>query len=72
MLAPHAIIWMPALRSSSSRSGVTRNELAAGMKTFFSQWDADRNGTLDQKEIADGLQKLVPAPKGFGPPPKGP
>ena len=45
------------------------------MKRLFGEWDLDRNGSLDQKELADGLQKLVPPPKGgfggFGGPPKG-
>ena len=37
--------------------------------------DLDRNGSLDQKELADGLQNSSPPPKGgfggFGGPPKG-
>jgi spore coat protein CotH len=45
-------------------------EFAAGMKKFFAEWDKDKSGTLDQKEVADGLQKLAPQPGGFGPPPR--
>jgi hypothetical protein len=48
---------------------VSEPELSAGMKKHFSEWDRDKNGTLDQREIADGLQKLLPAGAGggFGP-----
>jgi hypothetical protein len=46
------------------------DEFAAGMKKLFAEWDKDRSGTLDPKEIADGLQKLAPPPGGgFGGPP---
>jgi spore coat protein CotH len=61
-------------------------EFNAAMKKFFSEWDKDRSGTLDQQEVTDGLQKLAPPPKKggfpggmggpgggpFGPPPAGP
>jgi len=57
----------------TNRDGhVSEAEFSGGMKRFFSQWDADKNGSLDQKEIADGLQKLMPTPQGpFGGPPGG-
>jgi spore coat protein H len=48
---------------------VSEEEFAAGMKKLFAEWDKDKSGTLDQKKIADGLQKLLPPPGGFGPPP---
>ncbi|MSR31742.1 MAG: hypothetical protein EXR99_09580 [Gemmataceae bacterium] len=50
---------------------VTEAEFATGMKVFFSTWDKDKNGALDQEEIAEGLQKLQgipvrPSPLGQG------
>ena len=39
----------------------------AGMKKLFAEWDADKSGSLDQKKLAEGLQKLLPPPGGFGP-----
>jgi spore coat protein CotH len=48
---------------------LTEAEFTNGMMKFFVEWDKDKNGMLDQKEVADGLQKLMPQPGGFGPPP---
>ena len=56
----------------ANRDGkVSEEEFAAGMKKLFAEWDKDKSGTLDQKKIADGLQKLLPPPPGggFSPPP---
>lgn len=39
-------------------------EFAAGWKKHFAEWDKDKSGSLDQKELSEGLQKLIPA----GPP----
>ncbi|MCE9530916.1 MAG: hypothetical protein K8T89_07310 [Planctomycetes bacterium] len=39
-------------------------ELAAA---FLKEWDTDKNGSLDGKEIEAGLTGLIPPPK-FGPP----
>lgn len=41
----------------------------AGAKKHFGEWDANKDGVLDQKETADGFQEQIPAPK-FGSPPK--
>jgi spore coat protein H len=40
---------------------VSEEEFAAGMKKRFAEWDKNKNGTLDQREMAEGLQKLMPA-----------
>ncbi|WP_254510466.1 CotH kinase family protein [Anatilimnocola floriformis] len=39
---------------------VSEAEFTVGMKRLSGEWDQDKNGALDQKEIADGLQKLLP------------
>ena len=60
---------------------VSEAEFNASTKKFFREWDRNKDGVLDQQEIADGLQKLVPPPKkggfpggpgGFGGGPFGP
>ncbi len=47
---------------------VTKAEVLAGVKKFFADCDKDRKGTLDEKALADGLNRLFPAPPGFGAP----
>jgi outer membrane protein assembly factor BamB len=47
---------------------LTRGELVAGVKRFFKDCDKDKKGELDEKAIADGLSRILPAPRGFGPP----
>ncbi len=49
--------------AATAPSRVSDAEFAAGMKKHFSDWDRDKSGSLDQREIAEGLQKLVPAPR---------
>jgi hypothetical protein len=39
---------------------VTEAEFTAGMKNHFLEWDKDKNGTLDPRELSEGLQKLMP------------
>ncbi|MCC6420609.1 MAG: CotH kinase family protein [Gemmataceae bacterium] len=51
---------------------VTKAELAAGVKTFFADADKAKKGTLDEAAIADGLNRIIPRPKGFPGGPGGP
>jgi spore coat protein H len=39
---------------------VSEVEFDAGMKKRFAEWDRNKNGVLDQRELAEGLQKLIP------------
>ncbi|WP_425614317.1 CotH kinase family protein [Anatilimnocola sp. NA78] len=50
---------------------LTEDEAAAGIAKAVRDWDKNKNGTLDQRELTEGLQKLLPpsAPPG---PPRGP
>ncbi|MBX3400326.1 MAG: CotH kinase family protein [Gemmataceae bacterium] len=59
---PGAQLAKPLLDSlDSDKDGkVSEAELEAGMKKHFREWDKNRNGTLDQRELAEGLQKLMP------------
>lgn len=50
---------------------VSREELTAGAKKFFEDADKDKKGALDEKQLAEGLNRIIPRPPGFGPPPGG-
>jgi outer membrane protein assembly factor BamB/Ca2+-binding EF-hand superfamily protein len=45
---------------------VTREELVAGVKKFFAQADKDKTGKLDEKQVAKGINRIVPGPRGQG------
>ncbi len=45
---------------------VSREAFLDGAEMLFKHWDKDKNGCLDEKEIADGLSQFVPRPE-FGP-----
>jgi hypothetical protein len=51
---------------------LSKDELTAGVKQFFKDCDRDGKGTVDEKQLAEGLNRLFPAPPGFGPPGGGP
>ena len=51
---------------------LTRDQFIAGAEKLFKQWDKDKNGFLDEKEITAGLNQFIPPPAfgpGVGPPP---
>jgi hypothetical protein len=50
---------------------LSKDELIAGVKKFFADCDKDRKGKLDEAAVAAGINRLLPAPPGFGPPPGG-
>lgn len=41
-------------------------EFLAGVKKFFTDTDKDKKGTLDEEQLAEGLKRILPQPKGFG------
>lgn len=47
---------------------VSKDELRAGVGKFFDDCDKEKKGKIDAKAIADGLNRLMPPPPGFGPP----
>jgi spore coat protein CotH len=51
---------------------VSKDELLAGARKFFKDTDKDKKDKLDEKQIAEGLSRLLPAPPGFGPQPGSP
>ena len=54
-------------RLDANRDGrVTEAEFRDGMQRLFREWDRDGKGTLDLKQLTDGLQKLTPSPPGPG------
>lgn len=46
---------------------LTLDEMTAAAEKFFKQWDKDKNGSLDDKELLEGLNRLL-LPPNFGPP----
>lgn len=56
---------MQALDSNQDGS-LNEDELAAGAKLLFKDAGRGRNATLDQNQVADALNRLMPPPPGFG------
>jgi cytochrome c2/Ca2+-binding EF-hand superfamily protein len=44
---------------------LSKEELVAGVKQFFSKQDAEKTGKLTQKQIVDGLSAIIKVPPGF-------
>jgi mono/diheme cytochrome c family protein len=44
---------------------LSKEELVAGVKQFFSKQDKDKTGKLTQQQIADGLSAIITVPRGF-------
>ena len=51
---------------------VSKDEFLDAAKRFFKECDKDNKGALDFKTLADGIQRLMAPPPGFGPPPPPP
>src|SRR5262249_12850216 len=63
-----------AALDSNKDGKVSREELVAGVKKFFNDCDKDKSGSLTEAQLAAGLDRIWPKPKGFpgGPFPGGP
>ena len=62
-----------ARRAGADRGGsVPLDKLVAAAAALFQECDKDKSGSLDEKEIAAGIDLLAPPPPGFGPPPTPP
>ncbi len=66
---PGNFLARPLLEAlDSDRDGkVSKDEWVAGVRKFFEDTDKDKKGRLDEKQIAEGLNRLFPRPPGFGP-----
>jgi len=52
-------------RADTDKDGrVTLDEWVAAAKQFFKEADKDNKGTLDEKQIAEGINRALPAPGG--------
>jgi enterochelin esterase-like enzyme len=52
-------------RADADKNGkVTEEEWIAAMKEFFKECDKDGKGTLDEKQLADGINRMVGRPGG--------
>lgn len=47
---------------------LTKEETDAAVKALFAKLDKDHKGELNQQELTDGINKLMPRPPGFGRP----
>jgi len=57
---------------SNQDAAITRAEYLAGVKKFFADTDKAKAGTLDEKQLRDGINRIFPGfPGGFQPPPDG-
>lgn len=45
---------------------VSTEEFTSGMARFARDWDQDKNGSLNQRELGEGIQRLMPMPRGPG------
>ncbi len=58
--------------NTAKNGKLSKDEVVAGAKKFFKDTDKDNKGMLDEAQIADGINAIVPRPKGFpAAPPKG-
>jgi spore coat protein CotH len=56
-------------RADADKDGkVTLAELLTAAEALFKEADKDKDGSLDEKEVAAGIDLLAPPPPGFGPP----
>ena len=70
---PGALLAKPLLEAiDSGKDGkVSKEEAVAGAKQFFKDCDKDGTGFLNEELIAEGINRIVPRPKGFPAPPGG-
>ncbi len=47
---------------------LTKDEAAAAAKKFFQDCDKDKTGTIDESQIAAGINRIMPRPPGAPPP----
>jgi spore coat protein H len=60
-------------RVSAGKDGkITLEKLSAAAETLFQESDKDKNGSLDETELAAAITVLFPPPPAFGPPGGGP
>ncbi|MBM4069614.1 MAG: spore coat protein CotH [Planctomycetes bacterium] len=51
---------------------LSKDEVLAGVKKFFTDLDKDENGSITEAQLAEGLNRIFPQPKGFPGGPGGP
>jgi hypothetical protein len=76
VVGPGNFLTKPLLEAlDTDRDGkLSKDELLAGVRTFFTDSDKEKKGTLSQDELAANLNRIFPTPPGFpgGGGPKGP
>src|SRR5205085_2703235 len=56
-------------RKEGKDGKLSQDELLAGIKQFFKDTDKDKKGFLDDKQLAEAINRLMPPPPAFGPKP---
>src|SRR5262249_61388956 len=59
-------------RAAADKDGkLALDKFVKAAETYFTECDKDKSGSLDEKELAAGINALLPLPPGFGagPPP---
>jgi enterochelin esterase-like enzyme len=52
-----------AKRADTNKDGkISREEFLAAAEAMFAEIDKDKNGTVDERQVADGINRLMPAP----------
>ncbi|HYT94594.1 MAG TPA: CotH kinase family protein [Gemmataceae bacterium] len=74
---PGMFLAKPILEAADANKDgkVSLAEFKKAAELLFTVCDEGKKGTLDEKALADGINRLLPPPPGFGPPggpPKGP
>src|SRR5262249_53653572 len=64
---PGAWLARPFVEKAGKDGQVTEASLVAAAVKFFTESDKNKDGKLDEEELAEGLNKLLPPPQ-FGPP----
>ncbi len=70
-----SMLTKPILDAADSNNDgkISREEFMEAAKKFFKECDSDGTGTIEEKALADGIDRLFPFPPGFGKgPPGGP
>jgi spore coat protein CotH len=55
---------------AESGAKITLEKALTAFDGFFKDWDKNKDGSLDEAELAEGLNRIL-VPPGFGPPPGG-
>lgn len=70
---PGNFVAKPLLESldSAKEGHLSKDAFLAGVKRFFKDCDKEEKGTLEESQVAAGINRIMPRPPGFPVPPPG-